>query len=343
MKSFCDPAHAQHAPRAELSDGGLVAPYDSPHRVSAILDDLRRRGFPEPSAPRAHGLDPILRVHTEPYVAFLRRIWDEWAATGQDSDLVPYIWPSRAMPRDVVPRSIAGRVGYYALAGDTPIGPGSYVGARSAVDVALAAQAELARGTRAAFALCRPPGHHASRDMYGGYCFFNNAAIAAQAAVDQGAARVAVLDVDVHHGNGTQAIFEARSDVLTLSIHGDPSDFFPHFLGHADERGSGAGEGYNHNYPLPRGTDYARWSEALEAAAEEITRFGPELLVVSLGVDTYEEDPIGFFRLKSEDFSCLGRRLEKLGLPTLFVMEGGYAVDALGTNVVNVLAGFEEG
>ncbi|MFK7944016.1 MAG: histone deacetylase family protein, partial [Paracoccaceae bacterium] len=172
--------------------------------------------------------------------------------------------------------------------------------------------------------------------------FLNNAAIAAQAFRDAGAARVAILDVDFHHGNGTQAIFYDRSDVMFLSLHGNPDDAFPYFLGDADESGTGAGEGFNVNYPLPQGCPFDTWAEALEDACARIRAYAPDALVVSLGVDTYKDDPISFFRLESADFRSYGARIAEMGLPTLFVMEGGYAVEEIGVNTVNVLEGFED-
>ena len=177
----------------------------------------------------------------------------------------------------------------------------------------------------------------------GGYCYINNAAVAAQWFRDQGAARVAILDVDYHHGNGTQEIFYARPDVLVVNLHGDPMTEYPFFLGHADEKGAGAGEGFNHNYPMPFGTAWERWSAALEDGCAKVAAYAPDVLVVSLGVDTFEKDPISQFKLKSEDYPKIGRRVAALGLPTLFVMEGGYAVDEIGINAVGVLTGFEEG
>ena len=190
------------------------------------------------------------------------------------------------------------------------------------------------------FALCRPPGHHAGSDLYGGYCFLNNAAIAAQGFIDGGAARVAILDVDFHHGNGTQDIFYNRNDVLFLSLHGEPENAFPHFLGYADETGIGPGDGFNFNYPLPPGTPYHQWHTALTEAFNEIRRYSPDALVVSLGVDTFEHDPISFFKLGSSDFTHYGAEIAQLDLPTLFVMEGGYAVEQIGINTLNVLDGF---
>ena len=201
----------------------------------------------------------------------------------------------------------------------------------------------LRQGERAAFALCRPPGHHAAAAAMGGYCYLNNAAIAVQALRDLGVARVAVLDVDYHHGNGTQSIFYDRADVFFVSLHGDPRVEYPYFLGHADERGSGTGLGCNLNLPLPLGTAWSGYGPALDGACQAIATYGPEVLVVSLGVDTFEADPISKFKLTSDDYLRIGRRIASLRRPTLFVFEGGYAVDAVGVNAVNVLQGFEGG
>ena len=176
--------------------------------------------------------------------------------------------------------------------------------------------------------------------MYGGYCFLNNAAMAAQAFLRDGARRVALLDVDFHHGNGTQDIFYARDEVLYLSLHGRPEDAFPHFLGYADECGEGAGEGFNRNYPMPPNTRFSVWFDAMKDACRRIEKYSPDALVVSLGVDTFKDDPISFFKLESDDFVRYGEALGQLKLPTLFVMEGGYAVSEIGLNTVNVLDGF---
>jgi acetoin utilization deacetylase AcuC-like enzyme len=212
------------------------------------------------------------------------------------------------------------------------------------VDVALTAASAIASGSdRAVFALCRPPGHHAATNYYGGYCFLNNAAIAAQYLLDQGAKRVAILDVDYHHGNGTQEIFYERPDVLYVSIHADPLVDFPYFLGYADETGRGAGAGCNVNLPLPQGTDWARWSEALEHAKKAIATYRPDALIVSLGVDTFELDELSSFRLTTEDFLRMGASLAQLRLPTVIAMEGGYGYEHIGVNTLNVLTAFETG
>jgi acetoin utilization deacetylase AcuC-like enzyme len=232
-------------------------------------------------------------------------------------------------------------MGYYAMAAETSISAGTWEAAVSAADVALTA-AELVRGgARASFALCRPPGHHAARDLFGGYCFLNNAAIAAQYLRDQGAVRVAIVDVDFHHGNGTQDIFYDRDDVLFVSLHGEPQNNFPYFSGYAEEVGVGAGAGFTLNLPLPDGTAFLAWRAALEQGLNRVEQFRADALIVSLGVDTFEKDPISSFRLKSEDYRSYGRMLATARLPTLFVMEGGYAVEEIGINAVNVLEGFE--
>ena len=339
MKAVHSSAHHQHAPQAELSGGRFVPPFDAPVRAEHILAALRAGHF-DIRAPTDHGRAPIERVHTTDYLDFLASCWSAWTEAGHQGDAIASVWPSRAMPATRPPRDIEGRMGYYALAAETSICAGTWAAAKAAADVALTAQRFVADGDPAAFALCRPPGHHAASDMFGGYCFINNAAVAAQAFIDAGAQRVAVLDVDFHHGNGTQQIFYRRQDVFFASLHGDPIDTFPYFLGAADERGEGPGEGYNANYPLPLGTDYARWRSALDDALKRLDDYRPDALVISLGVDTFEKDPISAFKLTSDDFRDYGARIAGLQRPTLFVMEGGYALEEIGRNTVNVLEGF---
>jgi acetoin utilization deacetylase AcuC-like enzyme len=195
-------------------------------------------------------------------------------------------------------------------------------------------------GERTVFALCRPPGHHAGADYVGGYCYLNNAAIAAEAALAAGRSRVAILDIDYHHGNGTQDIFWARGDVLFVSIHADPSTDYPFFWGYADEVGEGEGEGATFNLPLPRGTRMPQFAAALDAALDRVAHFAPDLLICSYGADTFAGDPISHFSIETRDYQEIGRRIAALNLPTLIVMEGGYAVDALGENVASFLTGF---
>ena len=258
---------------------------------------------------------------------------------GYRGEIIPTGFPARRM-RQREPRNIDGRAGYFALSMETAITAGTWEAAMASAATVQAAQRLIAAGQSCAFALCRPPGHHAAADMYGGYCFLNNAAIAAQMFLDQGAKRVAILDVDFHHGNGTQDIFYRRNDVLFVSLHGQPEDAFPYFLGFGDERGEGEGEGLNVNYPMAPGTTYGKWGKALAAGLKKVHDYGPDAVVVSLGVDTFKDDPISFFRLESKDFTHYGARIATLRRPTLFVMEGGYAIDAIGVNTVNVLEGF---
>jgi acetoin utilization deacetylase AcuC-like enzyme len=332
--------HVLRNAQTELYGGRLVPPHECPERAQIVLERVRAVGLGEVTAPSRFGLAPVLRVHDAKFVEFLQSAWADWVAAGNLGEAIPDCWPARRMAQRC-PTAISGRLGYYAMAGETSISAGTWEAARAAADVAVTAAGHIQRGARAAFALCRPPGHHAARDLYGGYCFLNNAAIAAQFLRDRGAARVAVLDVDFHHGNGTQDIFYDRADVLYLSLHGDPATAFPYFSGYADETGTGAGTGYTMNLPMPPGTEFPAWAEALSSALDRVRRFGPDALVVSLGVDTFAQDPISFFKLQSEDFSTYGRMIGECNLPTLFVFEGGYAVADVGVNAVNVLAGFE--
>lgn len=343
MKTVYSEDHRRHFPQGELFGGELVTPFERPSRVEHVLDRLRLQGFPKPVEAGPIEMAPVERIHNADYLAFLETAWDEWRAAGFKGEVIAASIPARRMQLDRPPVFIDGKVGYYCLSSETAITGGTWDAARASCAAMQGAQRIVSGGERAAFALCRPPGHHATADMYGGFCFLNNAAIAAEMFRMDGAARVAVLDVDFHHGNGTQDIFYNRGDVLFASLHGAPEHAFPYFLGHADETGAGAGEGTNFNYPMPPDTTYATWAEALDDALAKIQNFRPDALVVSLGLDAYKDDPISFFRLESPDFTDCGRRIAKLGLPTLFVMEGGYAVSEIGVNAVNTLEGFENG
>jgi acetoin utilization deacetylase AcuC-like enzyme len=339
MLSVYSEDHRLHDARGELYGGALVPPFEMPARADIVLGRVREVGLGPVTEPEDFGFEPLRRVHDAGFLRFLEGCWDLWSAEGFEGDAIPTVWPSRGM-RLREPDFIDGKLGYYAMAAETSITSGTWQAARTSANVALTAQRRVQEGASSAFALCRPPGHHAAADLYGGYCFLNNAAITAQAFLDGGAGRVAILDVDFHHGNGSQAIFYGRDDVFFASLHGDPREAFPHFLGYADEAGEGAGEGFNANYPLPRGTAYDRWGAALDDACRRIADYGPDVVVVSLGVDTFEKDPISFFKLRSNDFTAYGGAIAKLGRPTLFVMEGGYAVEEIGVNAVNVLTGF---
>lgn len=333
--------HRKRDAKTELYGGQLIRPFERPSRMDFIVNRIRETGLGEIVAPREFGLDPVLRIHDADYVSFLETAWDEWTDAGMKGEAIAASWPARRMAQKC-PEDIDGKLGYYALAAETSITEGTWEAARASANTALEGAALLDQ-ERAVFSLCRPPGHHAALDMYGGYCFFNNAGLAAQYMLDNGKQRVAILDVDFHHGNGTQDIFYTRDDVFFISIHGAPQDAFPHFLGYADETGEGAGAGFNLNLPLPPGTRFGQWRDTLKTAIDRISKYGPEALIVSLGTDTYEKDPISFFKLKTDDFTTYGSDLAQLGLPTHFVMEGGYAIDEIGINAVNVLQGFVSG
>jgi acetoin utilization deacetylase AcuC-like enzyme len=347
--------HRLRNAKTELFGGVLVPPYENPSRVDIILERVKSEKLGEIIEPDEFGMEPVLALHDAGFVEFLQTAWEEWSQTEYKGEAIPTCWPARRMSTRI-PNYIDGKVGYYALSSETSISEGTWEAAIASKNVALTG-AELllkahkagtsvstllnANSAQGVFSLCRPPGHHAAFDMFGGYCFLNNAAIAAQWFRDNGIERVAILDVDFHHGNGTQDIFYQREDVLYLSLHGDPRDAFPHFSGYSDETGQDAGVGTTFNCPLPPGTNFKTWCNKLKDSLTKIDQFGADVLVVSLGVDTFEKDPISFFKLKSEDFLSIGQLLADLNLPTLFVMEGGYDIKELGINVVNVLQGFE--
>jgi acetoin utilization deacetylase AcuC-like enzyme len=342
MRTYFSEDHRLHFPQAELSGGEFVTPYERPSRIEYVLARLKDRGLRDIVAPGEADLAPARRLLDAGFLRFLETAYDDWKAAGQGGEVIAAGMPTRRQRHDRIPRNIDGKVEYYCHASETAITGGTWRAALSSLASAQAAQREVASGTRAAFALCRPPGHHATSDQYGGYCFLNNAAIAAEMFRQDGAGRVAVLDVDFHHGNGTQDIFYRRGDVLFASIHGDPLDSYPYFAGYADETGEGEGEGANFNVPFGPGTAFDPWAEALDGLISRIRDWGAEALVVSLGVDAYKDDPISFFKLDSPDFLDMGRRIGRMGLPTVFCMEGGYAIEQVGVNTVNVLEGFED-
>ncbi len=238
------------------------------------------------------------------------------------------------------PEAIVGQAGFYMADTACPIGPGTWAAAKAAAQVALTAADLVLAGEGAAYALCRPPGHHAYGDQAGGFCYLNNVAIAAQHMRDQ-ADRVAILDVDVHHGNGTQGIFYDRDDVLFCSLHGDPSVFYPYFAGYGDERGAGVGQGYNLNLPLPPGTGDDAYLQALATAFAAIKDFAPEYLLVSLGLDAQENDPLGILSITTNGFARMGDAIGALGLPSLIVQEGGYLCEEMADNLLAFLSGFQ--
>ncbi len=345
MITFYNHRHALHQGKLEMFRGELVPCFEVPARADHVLAELRARKFGRIELPLPFDDSVLARIHTPRYLDFLAHAWDEWVALDPANaarDALPSLWPVRTFRCDILPANFSARMGMFSFDAGTPLMAGTWAAARAGADCALSAAQQLAGGARAAFALTRPPGHHAGADFFGGYCFLNNAALAAQHLRDSGLARVAILDIDYHHGNGTQSIFYERADVLVTSLHGDPHTEYPFYLGYADERGGAAGLGFNHNLPLPRGTGFAVWRAALGQALQGIARFGADALVVSLGLDTFDGDPVAGFTLQSADYLQVGADLAAAGLPTVFVFEGGYAVAAVGVNAVNVLDGFAQ-
>jgi acetoin utilization deacetylase AcuC-like enzyme len=342
MQTIFSRLHEGHSGHHELISGRIVPAYEKPSRATIIRDRIEEVGLGPIHGPRPQTLDTAHRLHDASYLAFLASAHDRWVARGSEGTALPFTWPLPGLRRDVPPTNVDGLLGFYSFDGGAPFVAGTWAAVKAAHDCALSACDLVIEGEPAAFALCRPPGHHAHADMAGGYCYLNNAAIAAEHLRQRGAARIAILDVDYHHGNGTQSLFYDRSDVFVVNIHADPRQEFPFFLGHADERGAAEGEGGNLNLPLPHGTTWPEWERALGTACEAVTAFAPDNLVVSLGVDTFHADPISRFRLDTPHYPLIGARIASLGLPTVFVMEGGYAVDDIGRNAVGVLTGFEE-
>ena len=344
MIAIHTPAHRLHAPAFEIFRGDRVACFETPARADRVESRLAERGHVlQPAQVDSRAVLP--QVHSARYLRFLEHAWRDWVAldpANAASLPFPSVWPVRTLRSDVEPANFTARLGLYSMDNGCALTAGTWAAAKAGADAAATAAALVLAGQRAVFCCTRPPGHHAGADFMGGYCFVNNAAVAAQALLNGGAHKVALLDVDYHHGNGTQSIFYDRADVLFTSIHGDPVTEYPFYLGHADEQGTGAGTGYNLNLPLAAGESVTVWFEALEKACSRIAGHAADALVVSLGLDTFAGDPISKFQLQSGDFSLLGERLGRMGLPTIFVLEGGYAAAELGLNAVNVLEGFEQ-
>ncbi|ESX88846.1 histone deacetylase family protein [Mesorhizobium sp. LNJC403B00] len=337
MKAFFAEEQKRHDPKAFLSSGAPQPNPEQPERAERLLAGAKSAGLMI-ERPREHGLGPVAAVHTPEYLAFLEHIFARWQRIeGASAEVTPNIHPLARTGS--YPASAVGQAGYHMADTACPISAETWHSALWSAWSAVEAAEAVISGAPAAYALCRPPGHHAFADVAGGFCFINNSAVAAQVLRKQ-AARVAILDVDLHHGNGTQGIFYTRSDVLTVSLHADPVRFYPFFWGHADERGEGPGLGYNFNLPLPRKSADAAFLEAIEVAFQRIRAFSPDALVVALGLDAFEGDPFGGLSVTTPGFSRIGEAIAKLGLPTVIVQEGGYLCDALGDNLTAFLTGF---
>ncbi len=347
MRWVWSPRHRGHDPEVEFEESRLQPAFEHAGRAEAIATVLANEPRFQRVEASAFGVEPIAAVHDPGLVAFLERGWQQYQTEVRPTaQVVADVFASddlwRGMGPGTEPPLVAAQVGWWAFETTTPLLEGTYDAARSAVDVALTATQCVLEGDRVAYGLCRPPGHHATSRRYGGYCFFNNAAVAAHHVASTTGIRVTVLDVDVHHGNGTQQIFYERADVQYVSIHGDPAATYPYHVGFADETGSGRGRGANLNLPLPVGTGDAEYAVALARALEAVDAFDPSLVVVSLGVDTAASDPIGRFALSAEALGASGAAVAALARPTVVLAEGGYDLDAIGHLTHQWLTGFAD-
>ena len=349
MQIFYPPDHWQHHPKVEFWNSRAEPINEVPSRVDRILEHLRRGGMVEAVPIHLSDLGELRpgleQIHTSPYLDYLWTAYDDWISAGGDpAGVMPFIFSGSRMTGS--PANGLARPGMFAFDMGALIVRGTASAAAAAALAAQKAALHLAQGAESAYALCRPPGHHAGANFYGGYCYLNNAALAVEtlrsACGGQQFPRVALLDIDIHHGNGSQDIFYSRSDVMFVSLHVDPSREYPFFAGYRNERGELDGEGYNINYPLPFGTGDDQYKAALSDALEQIVRYSPSACVVSLGVDTFAGDPIGKFSLKPFIYPEIGGLIAGLNCPTLFVQEGGYNLDYLGELVLGVLTGFEQ-
>lgn len=337
--------HRLHHPSHEFEGSRLQPPFEHPGRAEIIREALAADPTFRFVAPDEHDTAAIEAVHDPGLVRFLAEAWVEYqVAHGPTRDVMPDVFAMQALREGMgparEPTEIGARLGWWCYETTTPLTQGTYDAARSAVDVALTAASLVEGGERVAYGLCRPPGHHAARSLYGGYCFFNNAAVVAHDLAHRTGSRVTVLDVDYHHGNGTQQIFYERADVQFVSLHGDPVRAYPHLTGFADETGAGPGAGHNVNRPLPAGLDDDGYVAALGGLCEVIDRFDPAFVVVSLGVDTFVDDPISDLALTADGLARSGAVVAALDRPTVVLQEGGYADDQLGLNVQAWLRGF---
>ncbi|QBL77798.1 histone deacetylase family protein [Burkholderia pseudomallei] len=337
MLTYFHPDQLKHSPLTYLSRGKMRAPHEVPDRAVRLLGAVTSLGF-DVRAPEDFGAAPLAAVHSEPYLRFLADAHREWRRIPEDwgPEVMSNIYVREPNPL----RGVLAQAGYYLADGSCPIGEHTYRAAYWSAQSALAGAAALGRGARDAYALCRPPGHHACRDAAGGFCYLNNAAIAAQA-LRARHARVAILDTDMHHGQGIQTLFYDRDDVLYVSIHGDPTNFYPAVTGYETERGAGRGEGFNVNLPMPHGSPEAVFFAQLERARSRVERFAPDVLVFALGFDVYREDPQSKVAVTTEGFGRLGALVGGLRVPTLIVQEGGYHLETLERNAAALFRSYE--
>ncbi|MCC3859995.1 histone deacetylase family protein [Pseudemcibacter aquimaris] len=340
MKCVFAEEQMAHAPKSFLVNGVITSTPEKPERADILKNALEKHGH-SITRPGDYGLDAIRAVHDDRYISYLERAHERWSRIpGASEEIIPNIHPLNR--NNGYPKSVAAQAGYHSTDTSAPISKDTWHSILWSAWTAIEASEMILNGEKHAYALCRPPGHHASKDTVGGFCYFNNTAIATQNLLKK-YSKIAILDVDLHHGNGTQEIFYDRDDVLTLSVHADPERFYPFFWGYTDEIGTGAGEGYNINYPLPLGSGDDPFMECVEDAMKKIKNFGAEVVVIALGLDAYEGDPFAGLAVTTEGYNQMAKIIASYtDTPILMVQEGGYICDELGDNLVSFLRGIED-
>ena len=339
MKIFYSKTHKEHSfgnPTDNPDDSGGY--FEVPQRVDSILASLKFADWAEIISPCDFGEEPILQIHTTKYLEYLKHAYDEWKVFSNETGMAYIPYTPGYDPQAIGFVEIPDQDGFFMTDMNVPFNPNTYNAAIRSAHCALSAAQTISLHNGTAFAICRPPGHHSGAEICGGFCYLNNAAIAAQWLSKHG--KVAILDIDYHAGNGTQAIFYERSDVLTISLHADPVWEYPSFAGFANETGSGPGEGYHRNFPLPHQTGIDLYRQTLDQALQLLMKFSPEFLVVSAGFDTFDGDPLCDFKITRGGYSIIGKMISDLKLPTAIILEGGYRIDELGNNVVAFLKPF---
>ncbi len=340
MITLYDDVQRSHAPETFIVAGRPQAIPETPVRIDMLMQGVKALGG-EVRVPPHISNDVLKLVHTQQYLTFLETLRERWGHVPHSSDVpLPNVYAIQraSLPPITVPDAVVGQAGYYLGDGACPVTSTTLAAAKASAACAVEAAALVMAGERHVYALCRPPGHHAASDLAAGFCFYNNSAIAAELMTRAGK-RVAILDIDVHHGNGTEAIFYDRSDVLTVSIHADPTRFYPFFWGYENERGRGEGEGFNLNLPRERGLELKGYLSSLETALQRIADFGANHLVIAAGLDISIDDPFKGFAITTEDFHIIGKRIAEMKLPMVIVQEGGYPSGSLGRNLASLLTG----
>ncbi len=341
MQVFFSETHKRHQPRHEFIGGALVPAFDRPERAEQIAGALQQTGLFKFDQPTDLGMVPIRAIHEQDYLDFLSTAFKSWQAAGLEGS--PMASNVAGSPKGPRPEYIEGVIGYYANSCETTIDDGTWEGAYASAQSAINAARYVTTGQgRSAFALCRPPGHHCEATRFGGYCYLNNAAIAAQYLRDHGTAKTAILDIDFHHGNGTQAIFYDRADVFYGSVHGDPLLTYPFYKGYSNETGTGVGAETTMNLPLGADAGNDEWLAAITALLGAIDSFGADTIVVSLGVDPHHSDPQSNFQVTTDGFSRAGHLIANAGKQTVIIMEGGYSADAIGPCVAAFLQALDD-